>query len=291
MKNYKNSVRTWLIKHPEYHPILIFRPGLWRVLTGPVRVLPDFIIIGAGKSGTSSLYNYLIQHPNIYSAKIKEVNYFIRKWTKWYRPNFPTIFQKFYVKKLLKKPFLTGEASPFYLLHPNVPKKVYEKIPDVKLIIILRDPVDRAFSQYNQWKNTDFENLTFEEAIKTEKIKTREEWQNYTDEEIPDSRKNVKYSYLEGGLYFEQIKRWLDVFPRNQILILKAEDFFSFPSKISSEVFEFLGAPPFEVDSTKKFNVGQYSQIEPNTEKSLRIFFQPYNKKLYELLGKDFQWE
>ncbi len=281
----------WLIKHPGYHPVLILRPGLWRVVTGPVRVLPDFIIIGAGKCGTSSLYNYLVQHPNIYSAKIKEINYFIRRWTKWYRPNFPTIFQKFYVKKFLKEPFLTGEASPFYLLHPDVPKKVHEKIPKVKLIILLRNPIERAFSQYNQWEKTDFENLSFEEAIKSEKIKTSYDWRNYTDEESSDSRINVKYSYLEGGLYYEQIKRWLDVFPRNQILILKAEDFFSYPSKISSQVFEFLGVSSYEIDSAKKFNVGKYDHIEPDTEKFLKSFFEPHNQKLFGLLGEDFHWK
>ena len=291
MTKIKKSVRSWLIKHPGFHPVLIFRPGLWRVVTGPIRVLPDFIIIGAGKSGTSSLYNYLIQHPNIYSAKIKEINYFVRGWTKWYRPNFPTIFQKFYVTKIKKEPFITGEATPFYLIHPHVPKKVYDKIPNVKIIILLRDPVDRSFSQFNQWKKTKYENFSFEEAVKSEKIKTSDEWLNYTDEEFPGSRINVKYSYIEGGLYFEQIKRWLDIFPKNQILILKAEDFFSNPAKITSRVFDFLGISPYEIDGTKKFNVGQYDHIEPEIEEFLRKFFKPYNKKLFELIREEFHWK
>jgi len=92
MKNPKYAIRSWLLKHPQYHPVFFFRPGIWRIVTGPFRVLPDFIIIGAGKCGTTSLYNFLIQHPNIYPSKIKEVNYFGRRWTKWYRPNFPTVF-------------------------------------------------------------------------------------------------------------------------------------------------------------------------------------------------------
>ena len=91
----KQRVSSWLIRHPKYHPSAMIKPGIMRVITGPFRVLPDFLIIGASKCGTTSLYNYLIQHPNIYPAKTKEVNYFGRYSTIWYRPNFPTVFLKY----------------------------------------------------------------------------------------------------------------------------------------------------------------------------------------------------
>jgi len=278
------------LKRVQYHPVYILRPGIWRLLTGPVRVLPDFIIIGAGKCGTSSLYNYLIQHPNIYPAKIKELNYFGRRWTKWYRPNFPTIFLKHFVKKFRREPFITGEASPFYLLNPLVPIQVKEKIPNVKIIILLRNPVDRAFSQYSQWQKTKHEPLSFEEAIKSEKIRTKEEWENYIDYNSPGSRNHVRYSYLEAGLYYDQIKEWMGVFPKEQFLIIKAEDFFSEPLKILYQVFDFLGVQRHEINVSEKLNVGHYEEMNLTTKKFLKNFFKSHNEKLYKLLGRDFNW-
>jgi len=291
MKNQKEEIRSWLRKHPKFHPVLILRPGIWRILTGPIRVLPDFIIIGAGKSGTSSLYNYLIQHPRIYSAKFKELNYFVRRWTRWYRPNFPTIFLKYFIKKIKAEPFLTGEASPFYLLHPLVAKQVKKTIPDVKIIVLLRNPVERTFSQFSQWKKTGLEPLLFEEAIKSEKFRTKEEWENYTDDNSSATRNNVRYSYLAGGLYYDQIKVWMEIFPKEQFLFIKAEDFFSEPSKHLSHVFDFLGVPNYSIDISKKYNVGDYVQMNFKTKKYLKNFFKPHNEKLYKLLGKNFYWD
>jgi len=291
MKNENDALRLWLIKHPEYHPVLILRPGIWRIITAPFRVLPDFLIIGAGKCGTSSLYNYLIQHPNIYPAKFKELNYFVRRWTRWYRPNFPTIFLKYFVNKFRKEQFMTGEASPFYLLNPLVAKQVKKKIPNVKIIILLRNPVERTFSQYSQWQKTEFESLSFEEAIKSEKIRIIEEWKNYFDDKSISSRKHVRYSYLAGGIYYDQIKAWMDIFPREQFLIIKAEDFFSEPLKHLSQVFDFLGVQHYEIDFTKKYNVGNYVQMNFKTKKFLKNFFKPHNEKLYKLLGKNFNWD
>ncbi len=280
-----------MTKHPQYHPVLIFRPGIWRIITGPFRVLPDFLIIGAGKCGTSSAYNYLIEHPNIYPAKIKELNYFVRKWTRWYRPNFPTIFLKYYLKKIRKEPFLTGEASPFYLLNPFVAKEVKEQIPNVKIIIFLRDPIDRSFSQYSQWQKTEYEKLSFEEVIKQEKIKTKKDWENYIDDGSIDNRDHVRHAYLEGGLYYNQIKIWMDIFPKKQFLIIKSEDFFSNPAKILSEIFIFLGIKNYRIDVSKKYNVGSYYQMNPETKEFLKKFFKTHNENLIKLLGEKFKWE
>ncbi len=291
MKYENDALSRWLIKHPEYHPVLILRPGIWRIFTGPFRVLPDFLIIGAGKCGTSSLYNYLIQHPNVYPAKFKELNYFGRRWTKWYRPNFPTIFLKYFVNKFRKEQFMTGEASPYYLINPHVAKQVKKKIPNVKIIILLRNPVDRTFSQYSQWQKTEFEPLSFEEAIKSEKIRTADEWKNYTDDKSISSRKHVRYAYLAGGIYYDQIKVWMDVFPREQIHIIKAEDFFSEPSKCVFQVLKFLGLKNYELDISKKHNAGKYEPMDSSIQEYLKNYFRPHNEKLYKLLGRDLNWD
>lgn len=268
----------------------MLKPGIFRVITGPFRVLPDFLIIGASKCGTTSLYNYLIQHPNIYPAKTKEVNYFGRHSSIWYRPNFPTVFLKYIVTKLKKEPFMTGEASPFYLLNPLVPRIVKKKIPNVKLIVLLRNPIDRTFSQYKQIHRDNQEPFSFEEALKKEKFRTKEDWENLIENGLNGNRDHAKYSYLSGSLYYEQIKTWMDLFPREQFLILKSEDFFENPSKITSLVLEFLELPNFEINVIKKYNVGDYQEIDESNKKYLAEFLKPHNEKLYKLLGRNFNW-
>lgn len=285
----KQKISRWLYKHPAIHPIFIFRPGIFRLITSPFRVLPDFLIIGAGKCGTTSLYNYLIMHPNIHAAKEKELNYFFRRWTTYYRPNFPFIFSKFYATKIKKQPFVTGESTPFYLIHPLVPKLVKNKIPRVKIIILLRNPIERAHSQYNHQFREKNEKLSFEKAIESEKIKTREEWLKLNEWE-EGNRVNERYSYLEGGLYYKQIKGWMEQFPEEQFLIINADQFFTNTSVILNQVFEFLGVPPLKVQTTEKFNAGTYLEIQPKTREFLSKFFKSHNEDLYKLLKKDFQW-
>ncbi len=287
--NFKQKISSWLYKHPAIHPIFIFRPGVFRLITGPFRVLPDFLIIGAGKSGTTSLYNYLIKHPNIHTAMNKELDYFFRRWTTYYRPNFPSIFSKFYATKIKKVPFVTGESTPFYLIHPLVPKQVKNKIPRVKIIILLRNPIERAHSQYNHQFREKNEKLSFEKAIESEKIKTKEEWMKL-NEWGEGNRDHERYSYLEGGLYYKQIKGWMEQFPEKQFLIINAEKFFTNPSVILNQVFEFLGVPPVKVHTTEKFNVGTYLEMQPKTREFLSEFFKPHNEDLYKLLKKDFRW-
>src|SRR5689334_8975756 len=123
----------------------------YRNSTSQLRLLPDFIIIGAQKGGTTSLYNYLIEHPLIKSARRKEVHYFDRNFHKgvsWYKAFFPTSLEKYYAENILKKDFITGEGSPEYLFYPHCAEKAVRVLPQAKIIALLRNPVDRAYSQY-----------------------------------------------------------------------------------------------------------------------------------------------
>src|SRR5579885_1417562 len=123
----------------------------YRVITGNLRLLPDFLIIGGQRCGTSSLYYYLTEHPGIISASTKETHFFDESFSKgigWYRAQFPSSFQKMYVTNVLKRDFLTGEGTPYYILYPHAPRRTFEIVPHVKLIALLRNPVERAHSQY-----------------------------------------------------------------------------------------------------------------------------------------------
>src|SRR5437879_9845243 len=125
---------------------------LYRGTTNWIRLLPDFIIIGTQRGGTTSLYSYLASHPSVGPASTKEVHFFDNKYTKglaWYRAHFPSAIEKYYAEHIQKRKFITGESSPYYLFHPHVPKRVAKDVPHAKFIVLLRNPVDRAYSQYN----------------------------------------------------------------------------------------------------------------------------------------------
>src|SRR2546423_13513556 len=126
--------------------------NLFRRLTHKIRIIPDFLIIGGQKCGTTSLYYYLIEHPNIAPAVRKQMHFFDNRFKKgfgWYKSNFPTIFSKWYKTFLHKQKFVSGEATPYYLFHPLAASRVHQFLPDVKLIVLLRNPVNRAYSHYN----------------------------------------------------------------------------------------------------------------------------------------------
>ncbi len=139
-------------------------------LTGPIRSLPDFIIIGTARSGTTSLYYNICQHPCVLPAAYDELGFFDSNFhlgLNWYRSLFPTLLSKWIVKHN-KKFAITGEDTPFYIWNPTVAKRILKIIPNVKLIILFRNPIDRAYSNYHLGVRAGSENLSFEDAIQVE---------------------------------------------------------------------------------------------------------------------------
>ena len=239
---------------------------------------PDFLIIGASKCGTTSLYSYLGNHPQILLPNHKEINFFSRKFTNgwdWYLAQFPSITDG--------SEFITGEASPSYFSAPQVPERIYEKAPNVKLIVLLRNPVARTISDYYQNKRSGKVTKTLEELLR-ERIKRS---QRMTREQLSHCG-----GILLMGLYFLNLQRWMKIFPREQFLILKSEDFFENPAKIMQEVFQFLTLPKVEVKSEQyhQFNIGYYPRVDENIRQILTEFFDSHNQKLEEYLQMKFNW-
>ena len=260
----------------------------YRELTSPDRVLPNYIIIGVQKGGTSSLYKYLLQHPNVVPGYKKEVKFFDGRHHKgldWYRYNFP-------FKTQMSDPAAqTGEASPSYVFHPLVPQRIREALPNVKLVLLLRDPVTRAYSHYQGNLRKGQEKLSFKEAIEQEESRLEGEKESIIADQHYPMYKYLVYSYLARGIYIEQVRNWLKSFPREQILIQRSEDLFHNPQNVYARVLTFLGLPDWKLDNYDIFNYGRYALMDPQTEKRLREYFKPYNQELYEYLGFDFGWE
>ena len=256
-------------------------------LNRPSFIEPRFLIIGCQKCGTTSLYNYLIQHPHVSAATKKEIHFFDSNYHKgyaWYKRHFPE-------PKSKKKSLITGEATPYYILHPHAPARVKATLPDTKLILMLRDPVERAFSHYKHHVKFKVEPLAFDEAIKAESERLDGEWDKMIRDQSYNSYNIQMYSYLTRGVYVTQLERWLAHFPREQVLLLQSEEFFTNPEKAYLETLHFLGLPDHQLDTYQKFNPGKNESISPAARRYLIDYFKPYNERLFRLIRKDFSWQ
>jgi len=231
--------------------------------------LPDFVIIGAQKGGTSFLYYLLTRHPLVEPAARKELHFFDQpeyfdNGAEWYRRCFPRLSSKDGQRSI------TGEATPYYLFDPPVAKRMAEIVPKARLIALLRNPIDRAYSHYQMQVKRGTELRTFEEAIEQHS------------------------SYVSRGIYVDQLLRWFEFFSKEQMLILKSEDFFERPVETLKVVLTFLDLPDWQPEASElqqKRHTGIYKQkMDPSTRRRLEAYFEPYNQRLYEYLDVNLGW-
>ncbi len=248
------------------------------------RPLPDFLVIGAQKAGTTALYAYLRWHPAITGPSWKEVSFFDRHWWRgeaWYRGQFP----------LRPGGRLVGEASPSYLFHPLAPERARAVVPDAKLVALLRDPVDRAYSQYQHEVALGREPLPFEDALAAEDDRTRGEVERLMEDPRAFSRAWWDHTYAARGLYAEQLERWLAVFPREQLLVVTTDELGERPGEAYASILAFLGAPPHELHDYPRVFDRDYAPMEPRTRAALAARFAEPNRRLEALLGRSLGWD
>jgi hypothetical protein len=258
--------------------------------------LPDFVIIGGKKCGTTFLYHLLGQHPLVERAASKELHFFDalfeQESVEWYRQCFPA------PRWEGGRRTITGEASP-YMANRPAPERMAKVVPEAWLIALLRNPVERTYSDYQMVARKDREHNTFEEAIglrePAEAGKAQpagKEDENAEGEE--DANLNDDSEYLSRSVYADQLLRWSKFFPREQMLVLKSEDFFENPKETLKLVLEFLGLPEWEPEPSQlenKRNAGRYEDdMDPATRRRLEEYFEPHNRRLYDFLGTDFGW-
>lgn len=250
--------------------------------------LPDFVIIGAQRCGTTSLYAYLAGHPRVAPAEEKELHFFDLNWDRgvgWYRDRFASARRR----RLRRRP-LTGEASPYYVFHPHAPARMAEVLPEARLIVMLRDPVDRAFSHYKLGRGQGWEDLSFEEAIDREPERLAGELERMLEDQTYRSFAHQHYSYLARGRYVEHLRAWVERFPE-RLLVLRSEDLYRDPGTEMARVLAFLGLEETPHRPLDALNVSDPVAMDPRTRRRLAEHFRLYNRRLEELLGRKMGWD
>ena len=243
----------------------------------PVKV-PNFIIIGCQRCGTTSLYTYLAQHPQILTPIKKEMDFFSWHFDRgidWYLAHFPPMPPG--------EQFLTGEASPSYFDSREAPERLYSLFPEAKLIVLLRNPVDRAISQFYRLTGLNWEARSLDRVISDE-IERLNQNPEYIIGEEPGN-------YLARGRYIEFIKNWRTFFPQEQLLILKSEDFYAGAATTVKQVLEFLDLPEYHLSEYQNANPGSYQRVNESVRDRLSDYFRPYNQEVEEYLGRHFDWK
>jgi Sulfotransferase domain len=266
--------------------------------TSVLRPGPDFVIIGAKRGGSTSLYNYVLEHPSIQPLfprreHIKGVHYYDTRYARgltWYRSHFPLQAGGRHLARPGLNPAISGEASPYYLFHPLAAERLARDFPRMRIVVFLRDPVERAYSHFKERTHHGGETLSFEDALDAEEGRLRGEAERIVAEPGYLSAEHEDHSYLAQGRYLDMLPRWFGLFPREQFHIAISEDFYADPDRHVNEVWKFLGLPAGRLRSRKRHNYLPAPEMRPETRARLQDALGEHNRGLAELLGRSLPW-
>ena len=262
-------------------------PNAWRLATYRQRRLPAVVIVGAQKAGTTQLFANLIRHPRCFGGVRKELHYFSKRagWPRaWYQSRFPL------ARQVEAAGGICLEASPSYLPSPAALRRMHQLLPEAMIVVLLRDPVARAFSHYQHDKTRRRESRTFAEVVASAIAQHR----GVIPAELGWAQRPEAEPLLDcvaRGYYALQLEVLLACYPHEQVVILDSADLFADTNAVCRQMFERLGVEPIEIPSEKIYNRGYYREtIDPATAERLRDHYRAHDQLLVELLGKQFRW-
>ena len=280
---------------------LLYRAArLERRATAAARALPDFVIVGAAKCGTTSLYRYLIEHPLVLAAQIKEVHYVDRqhnfdRGASWYRSWFPLRAELHRAARGREvERAICGESTPNYLAHPDAAARLHEVVPEARLIVLMREPIDRAWSQYRWQRRFGGETLELGDALRSEADRAGGGFDMMRAD--PQTRNRfVAHGYLARSRYADQLEWWLEAFPRERLLLLRSEDLFADPAATLARTCSFLGLPAVDLATYATENEGtgvraSDDAIDADLRSWLDDQFAEPNRRLAELTDGAITW-
>jgi hypothetical protein len=249
--------------------------------------------VGAAKCGTTSLYRYLVEHPLVVPAQIKEIHFVDRqhnldKGVGWYRSWFPTRASlRRSARGLGAERAICGESTPNYLAHPDAAGRLRAVVPDARLIVLLREPIDRVWSQYRWQQRWGGETLELADALHAEAERAGGGFEMMGADRQTRNR-FIAHGYLARSRYADQLEWWFDAFPREQLLLLRSEDLFADPSAVMARTCAFLGLPPFDLATYDVQNEGtgertSHGAIDAELQAWLDDYFAEPNRRLSDL--------
>jgi hypothetical protein len=282
---------AWRLRQPVVPAV---KAGLraYGMATAGSRVLPDFLVIGAKRGGSTSLYRNLVRTPGVLplfprAADVKGTYYFDvehGRGERWYRSHFPSAAIRRQAAD--RGPVAVGEASPYYLSHPHAAARAAELVPGAKIVAVLRDPVARAHSHYQERVRQGIETLpTFAEAVEAEDGRLAGEVERMLEDPTYASWNHLNFGYLAQSDYATGLRRWLDRFPAEQVLVLRSEDLYADDAGVLAEVRGFLGLDAVRPAETKQWNRTGSSDLDPGLARELADRLAPSVTELQSMLG------
>ena len=261
--------------------------------TAGARMEPGFLVVGAQRSGTTTLYRMLVEHPCVVRPSFaKGIGYFDLNYgrgERWYRGHFPMRAAAARRTGKSGSP-MTFESSGYYLYHPLAAQRIGAQLPEVKVVVLVRDPVERAFSAHAHELARGFESEPFERAIELEPARIEgEEARLITDPEYV-SYNHRHFSYLARGRYAEQIQRYYDALGRERVMIIDAQDLFARPEAAYADLLEFLGLPEFEATQTGVHNARPRQEMPDELRRRLMASFEDQDAELAVQMGRTPSW-
>ena len=266
--------------------------------TASLRTGPDYLIIGTKRGGTTSMAKWLLEHPQVRTLwpereTRKGTYYFDVNYSRgpnWYHGHYPTKAAHGLAQRRAGTELIVGEATPYYLYHPNAPARAFETAPDAKVIALLRNPVDRAYGHWMERTRNGVETLGFAEAIRIEAERLEGEEQKMIDDPTYVSFAHQHYSYVDQGRYSRGLKRWIQSYGEDQMMILRSEDMYAEPAKIYTEVTNFLGLDHFEPKAFAAWNLKPRDPLEQADEQWLRGQLEADIKEVELILNRNMDW-
>ncbi|MGF1595321.1 MAG: sulfotransferase [Acidimicrobiales bacterium] len=268
------------------------------VVTARYRLVPNYLIIGTKRGGTTSLARWLLTHPDVrplFPAREtrKGVYYFDVNYDRgeaWYRSHFPTRAAHGLRERRRGRPLLLGDATPYHLYHPHAAERARRLVPGAKVIALLRHPVDRAQGHWAERTRQGVESLDFAAAIAAEPARLAGEEERMIADPGHVSFAHQHWSYVDQGRYARSLQRWMAAYPAEQLLVLRSEDLYADPATVYRRVLDFLDLAPHIPAGRRGWNRSANGPLDPAMRDHLRALLDPDIAELEALLGRHLDW-
>lgn len=267
--------------------------------TASIRTDPDYLLIGTKRGGTTSMARWLLDHPDVrglYPAVERrkgayyfDVNY--ERGCEWYRSHFPIRLIHETRGRMRGRRQMIGDATPYYLHHPHAPARARRQVPDAKIIVLLRHPVDRAFGHWAERTRNGVEQLSFTDALAAETERLAGEEQRMIDDPSYVSFAHQHWSYVDQGRYVRGLRRWAEAYPADQLLVLRSEDLYTDPASVYGQTLEFLGLDGHRPAAFAAWNMKPKDPIDDVDRAFIESALRNDVTELESFLGRSMQWE